>query len=124
MEMEIQEVREIQELGMFLQRGKSDILGHKTETLDLKEYVTKIWCKLCAKYRDQIVSHPILKGVAVTAVKAIADGTEAVTKLQVSLTTHHLYENTKISWNYFIIINKLLSIFVFSKKTIDNYTSV
>ena len=64
--------------------GKSKIIGHKKEILDSKEYVTQIWCKLYSKYRDQIVSQPTMKGAAVSAVTAFADGTEVVTKYQVN----------------------------------------
>ena len=64
--------------------GKSEIIGRKIEILDSKEYVAKIWCKLCSKYRDQIISHRTIKGAAVFAVRAFADGTEVVTKYQVN----------------------------------------
>ena len=60
--------------------GKGDIIGHKVETISSNEYVTKIWCKLCAKYKDQVVKHPTIKGAAV---KAFTEGTESVTKFQV-----------------------------------------
>ena len=61
----------IKELKTFLEWGKSEIIGHKTEILDSKEYVTKIWCKLCLKYRYQIFSHQTIKGAAVSAVTAL-----------------------------------------------------
>ena len=71
------------ELSTFLRWGKSDVIGHHVEELDGKSYVTKIWCKLCAKYRIQIINHPLCKGAAAVAVKSFADGTESVTKFQV-----------------------------------------
>ena len=49
---------------------KSEIIGQKTEILDSKDYVTQIWCKLCSKYGDQIVSHSTIKGAAVSAARA------------------------------------------------------
>ena len=36
------------ELSTFLKWGKDDIIGYTVETLDNKQYVTKIWCRLCA----------------------------------------------------------------------------
>ena len=76
--------RTIKELQTVLKWGESEVIGHKTEILDSKKFVTKIWCKLCSKYRDQIVSHPTIKGVAVSALGSFADGTEIVTKYQVN----------------------------------------
>lgn len=73
----------VKELNTFLNWGKAGIIGYNVETLNSKEYVTKIWCKLCAKYKDQVVNHPTIRGAAKSAVKAFADGTEVVTKYQV-----------------------------------------
>ena len=74
----------MKELSTFLKWGKEGIIGHKIETFESKQYVTKIWCKLCAKYREQIVNHPTCRGAPVIAIKAFADGTEVVTKHQAS----------------------------------------
>ena len=68
----------VNKLNTFLKWGKSNIIGHNVETLDSKEYVTKIWCKLCAKYKNQIINHTIIKGTAVNAAKAFVDGAEVV----------------------------------------------
>ena len=73
----------VKELNTFLKWGKSNVIGHNVETLDSKKYLTKIWCKLCAKYNNQIINHTTIKGAAVNAVKAFADGTVVVTKFQV-----------------------------------------
>ena len=43
------------ELATFLRWGKDEVIGYTAETFDNKECVTKIWCRLCAKYRDQII---------------------------------------------------------------------
>ena len=60
-------------------------------------YIMKIWCKLCAKFKNQIINHPIIKGAAVNAVTAFADGTEVVTKFQVGLNFHvSLYAENKL----------------------------
>ena len=73
----------VKELNTFLKWGKSNVIGHNVETLDSKKYVTKIWCKLCAKYKNQVINHPTIKAAAVNAVKALADCTIVVTKFQV-----------------------------------------
>ena len=78
-------------LSTFLKWGKDDIIGYTVEALDNKQYVTKIWCKLCAKYRDQIIRHPSCEGAAAVSVKAFADGTPIVTKFQVTISSRVLY---------------------------------
>ena len=70
----------MKELSTFLKWGKEGIIGHKIETFESKQYVTKIWCKLCAKYREQIVNHPTCRGAPVIAIKAFADGIEEFRK--------------------------------------------
>ena len=65
--------------------GKDEIIDYNVEALEYKQYVTKIWCKLCAKCRDQIIRHPSCKGAAAISVKAIADDTMLIiTKFQVT----------------------------------------
>ena len=70
------------ELNTFLKWEKSDIIGYTVETLNSKDYVTK-WC---AKYKDEVIKHPNIKGAAIASVKAFVEGTENVTKFQVSKT--------------------------------------
>ena len=62
--------------------GKSDVFGNKISVVDGREMVTFMWCKLCAKYKEQISSH--LKGVARTSALSMADGTNYVAKHSVS----------------------------------------
>ncbi len=71
------------ELSTFIKWGKESVIGRQVEEHDGKKYVTKIWCKLCARYRDQIVNLPACKGASAVSVKAFAEGTEHVTKHQV-----------------------------------------
>ena len=71
--------------------GKDEVIGYTDETFDNKEYVMKIWCKLCAKYRDQIIRYPSYKGAAVSSEKAFADGTPIVAKFQVKISLYILY---------------------------------
>ena len=46
-------------------------------------YVIKIWCKLCAKYKQQLLDHPGIRGAAKKSAKAFTDGTNMVTTYQV-----------------------------------------
>ena len=71
------------ELSTFLSWGKEQIIGYKSEGKDFREIVTKIWCKVCAKHKGEILNNPTLKGVAATVVKAFISGTNSVTKHQV-----------------------------------------
>ena len=73
------------ELHTFLTRGKEGIIGYKTENDDGKTYVIQIWCKLCAKYKGQLLGHPQVRGAAKRSIKAFTEGTNVVTKHQVFL---------------------------------------
>ena len=74
----------MKELSTVLKWGKEGIIGHKIETFESKQHVTKTVCNLCAKYQEQIVNHPTCKGAAVITVKACTNGTKVVTKHQVT----------------------------------------
>ena len=67
------------ELSTFLSWGKEQIIGYKSEEKDFKKIVTKIWCKVCVKHKDEILNNSTLKGVAATAAKAFTSGTNHVT---------------------------------------------
>ena len=71
------------ELSTFLLWGNEQIIGYKSEEKDFRKTVTKIWCKVCAKHKDESLNHPTLKGVAETATRAFISGTSSVTKHQV-----------------------------------------
>lgn len=73
------------ELRTFQNYGKSDIIGYKTEELDGKEYVNFIWCKVCARNKAGILSHPSLRGNTKKSAVAFIDGTNVVTKHQVDV---------------------------------------
>ena len=66
------------ELKTFLSWGKSESIGHQVENIDGKELVTKIWCKLCARYKDHLQKDASKKGAIVNSLKAFIDGTNAV----------------------------------------------
>ena len=68
------------ELQTFERYGKSAIIGHKTSERDGKIFVNQIWCKLCAKHKQIILSNPACKGSARTALEAYINGTIFVSK--------------------------------------------
>ena len=76
------------ELSTFLSWNKDGVIGHKEETINGRVIVTKIWCKLCAKYKEQIMKDPSHKGAVVKSLKAFTDGTDVVTKHQVLTFSH------------------------------------
>ncbi len=71
------------EISTFRKYGKSDIIGYKTVDENGKTYVNFIWCKLCAKHKEAILSDPTLKGSVKASAKAFSEGTNVVTKYQV-----------------------------------------
>ena len=73
------------ELSTFLWWGKEQIIDYKSKEKDFRKTVTKIWCKICAKHKDEVLNDPTLKGVTATAPKAFIIGTNRVTKHQVEL---------------------------------------
>ena len=44
------------ELSTFLLCGKEQIIGYKLEEKDFRKIVTKVWCKVCAKHKDEILN--------------------------------------------------------------------
>ena len=68
------------ELFLFVGKGTNHSLQ---EEKDFRKIVTKIWCKVCAKHKDEILNNPALKGVAATVTKAFISGTNSVAKHQV-----------------------------------------
>ena len=71
------------ELSTFISWGKESVIGHKEEVIGSKTYVTQIWCKLCAKHKNDIRRDPSIKGAALVSIKAFTEGTNVVTKYQV-----------------------------------------
>ena len=72
------------ELSTFLSYKKSNVIGYKTIVIREKTLVNFIWCKLCATFKDQLLSSASLKGSARTAALAFINGTNVVAKSQVS----------------------------------------
>lgn len=70
------------EISTFTSWGREDTLGYHTKPEGNKTLVNYIWCKLCAKHKDKITHR--LKGAAINAAKAFTEGTNVVTKYNVS----------------------------------------
>ena len=66
------------ELGTFFSWEK----GCRTFEQQGKQYVNKIWCKICARHKDIIL--PKLKGAAKKTAETFTDGTNIVTKHNIS----------------------------------------
>ena len=75
------------ELSFFLSRGKQSVIGYKTKDENSKTYVLFIWCKCCVRNKDAILSN--LKGSVCTSALAFIEGTNVVTKYQVSFLFFH-----------------------------------
>ena len=71
-------------LSTFLSYKLTDIIGHKTINKDGKVLVNFVWCKLCAKHKNQLQNSSV-KGSAKTSALAFIDGTSSVTKHQVRI---------------------------------------
>lgn len=70
------------EIATFLSWGKQAVLGYSTNELNGKQYVNKVWCKVCAKNKDTL--NVRLKGAAKKSADAFTNGTNVVTKFNVS----------------------------------------
>ena len=70
-------------LQTFLSYEIASDIGYKTFEKDGAQHVNFIWCKVCAKYKNEIQNTSKLRGQAKTSVKAFINGTNAVTKYQV-----------------------------------------
>lgn len=65
----------------FLSWNVCDSIGYKTEG----EMVNYVWCKVCAENKEAFKSHPNIRGATKTSsINAFTDGTNVVTKFQVS----------------------------------------
>ncbi len=75
------------DLETFKKWGKDGVIGFKTIEENSRRYVNFVWCKVCARNKDSLIAHPNCKGSIKKAVKAYIDGTNYVTKHNV---TRHL----------------------------------
>ena len=67
----------------YLKWGKNNVLGKKIIEEDGTQFVVKIWCKVCAKYKSEILRAS--KGSAKKAVLAFLDGMENVKSSNVNI---------------------------------------
>ena len=73
------------ELSTFPSWQKENIIGYQLEEKNNRSLVTKIWCKLCAKHKSKILQDPSQnKGAVASSLTAFTEGTNVVTKYQVS----------------------------------------
>ena len=70
-------------LATYLKWRKDNMLGKKVIEEDGTQFVVKIWCKVCAKYKSEILRE--LQGSAKTAALAFLDGTENVKSSNVNI---------------------------------------
>ena len=71
------------ELVTFKKWGKAGVIGHEVQEINGKSYVTKVWCKICAKHSNAIRECSFFRGSAKASLNAFISGTTAVTKYQV-----------------------------------------
>ena len=50
-----------------------------------------IWCKVCAAQKEGLKNNPKIRGQVLTSAKAFIDGTNSVTKYQVSTCAFYLF---------------------------------
>ena len=62
---------------------EQEVIGYETEEINKKDYVVKVWCRLCAKHAAVIKSSASIKGSAIKSVEAFIKGTTSVNKFQV-----------------------------------------
>ena len=70
-------------LATYLKWRKDNMLGKNVIEEDGTQFVVKIWCKVCVKYKSEILGE--LKGSAKTAALAFLDGTENVKSSNVNI---------------------------------------
>ena len=70
-------------LATYLKWRKDNMLGKNVIEEDGTQFIVKIWCKVCAKYKSEILRE--LKGSAKTAALAFLDGTENVKSSNVNI---------------------------------------
>ena len=67
-------------LSTFKSWGKEEIIGYKSECIDGKTSVNFVYCKVCARNKEAISSHPSCKGEARKSMLNYVNGTTFVTK--------------------------------------------
>ena len=76
-------------LATYLKWRKDNVLGKKIIEEDGTKFVVKIWCKVCAKYKTEILRE--LNGSVKTAALAFLDGTENVKSSNVNIIFYSIF---------------------------------
>lgn len=81
-------------------------IGYQKKQIDNTMFVTKVWCNVCKGTPQHVFNHPSLRGASKAAIQTYINGTDFVTKHNVS---RHL--RGKVSFFgiffYFLVYNKL-----------------
>ena len=93
-------------MSTFLSWGKEQIIGYRSEENNFRKTEKKIWCKVCAQHKDEILNDPKLRADAATAAKAFINGTNSVTKHQVVFLIS-CCEHQKQPHRTFLTVNRL-----------------
>ena len=70
-------------LRTFNEWGVDSVIGYKLD-IENEGMVNFIWCKVCAAQKEGLKNNPNIRGQVLTSAKAFIDGTNSVTKYQVS----------------------------------------
>ena len=92
----------IKEMSTFLSWGKEQIIGYRSEENDFWKTEKKIWCKVCAQHKDEILNDPKLKVDAATAAKAFINVTKHQVVFLISCCEHQ-----KQPHRTFLAVNRL-----------------
>ena len=92
----------IKEMSTFLSWGKEQIIGYRSEENDFRKTEKKIWCKVCAQHKDEILNDPKLKVDAATAAKAFINVTKHQVVFLISCCEHQ-----KQPHRTFLAVNRL-----------------
>ena len=68
------------QLSTFAKWTLGNDIGFTTEIISGRNMVTRVWCKLCAKYLEKIITDRRIRGRAIHEVQVYARGTPSVTK--------------------------------------------
>lgn len=72
-------------LATFMSWGFSGVFGFASIYDNGTKFVTSVWCKICAKHKDEVFLHPAVKGASRISVETFIKGTNVVTKFTVSV---------------------------------------
>lgn len=75
------------DINTFKKWGKENVIGYRTAEENGRTYVTFAWCKVCSRNKDALFVHPNCKGSVKNALKAYVEGTNYITKHNI---TRHL----------------------------------